>query len=71
VCAAAVLFSHAVVAIDVAKAPDSVRRKCVKPAAEAVSLSSTLASACAVIGRKKNGDQADQHQRHGNLHVDV
>src|SRR6185295_3554009 len=50
-----VLLSHAVVVIEVANAPDSVRRKFISPAAEAVSLSSTLASACAVIGRKKNG----------------
>src|ERR1041385_2927782 len=54
-CITCVLLSQLVVTTDVATAPDSVRRKFMRPAADAVSCSSTLASASVVIGTKKNG----------------
>src|ERR1044071_6622841 len=54
-CITCVLLSQLVVTTDVATAPDSVRRKFIRPAADAVSCSSTRASASVVIGTKKNG----------------
>ena len=46
---------HTVVTMEVAKAPDKVRRKFMRPAAESISRSSTLPSAIVVVGMKKKG----------------
>src|SRR5450830_299868 len=49
------LFSQPVLTSEVAIAPDIVRQKLIRPAAEAISDSSTLASASPVSGTKNKG----------------